>query len=540
MPDGSKPTSLEEVDSFSTAGTYTFKLTAKAPAETDEKNLCVKNEKLVEVVAVTNTVDYLYGGNTTFPAQFNAAAGSTFVPSAITATAGGKDVPFTLTVTKNGKAVDSYTEPGTYDYVLESEVSENSKGSYAGYETGSFTVVGKSYVGCKAYVSIDGKNVEGLATKLSYTGSELKPVVVVRDAKNGILAEGTDYSVKVLDSKEEAVESVVDAGTYKVVVEFVDDTSTTDIELSFKVSPAEIAEVRSTADFFALPADGTAATPSFIGSTKSGDDFDKGLKFELSADNSSVKYYASKVDGTNVVIDEKSPVKESDLTKAGAYFAKVNVLTTVKNFSGSNLEAKVVLKESVVFTDVDANEWYAKPVYEAKEQGYMNGLAGTKLFMPEANITRAELAGVLFNMAGQKATDKDNASFPTRFDDVDKDAWFAQSVSWASQTGVMNGYDADSFGPFDNASREQVACILYNYAKAQGKDVSVEDADAALAKYSDGEAVSSWAKTAVAWAVENGVMGNGSELNCFGTITRAEVAAMAVNFQPEKLPEAVL
>ncbi len=505
-----------------TTGKYTFKLVANP----NQSN--VKGETTVDMYVVTDTVSYLYNGVTLNNMKFDAAKGSVFTPAAITAKVGSDDVKYTLTVTKDGKEVTSYTEPGTYKYVLDTAVADGY--AYAGHEAGEFKVLGKSYADTTVYASVDGKNVEDNAS-FPYSGAELKPVVVVRDAKNNLLSEGTDYTVKFVDAEDKDVETASKVGTYKLVVKFADDTKQ---EISFKIVAATLAEIRPTADFFAIPADG-AATPTFVGSTKSGDNFDKGVKFELAADQISVKYYASKVDGKNVVIDESSPVKASDLTKAETYFAKINVLTTVENFTASNLAVQFEIKDSVLFTDVDANAWYAKPVYEAANLKYMNGMSGTKLFMPEANITRAELSAVLFNMAGQQATGDKNASFPTKFDDVDKDAWFAETVAWASQAGVMNGYDADSFGPFDNASREQVACILYNYAKAQGKDVSVKDADAALAKYTDGASVSSWAKTAVAWAVENGVMGNGSKLNCFGTITRAEVAAMAVNFQPEAL-----
>lgn len=505
-----------------TTGKYTFKLAAKA----NQSN--VKGETTVDMYVVTETVNYLYNGATLNNMKFDAAKGSIFTPAAITAKAGSEDVKYTLTVTKDGKEVTSYAEPGTYKYVLDTAVADGC--AYAGHEAGEFKVLGKSYAGSTVYASVDGKNVDNNAS-FPYSGAELKPVVVVRDAKNNLLSEGTDYTVKFVDAEDKDVETAAEVGTYKLVVKFADDIKQ---EISFKIVAATLAEIRPTADFFAIPANG-AATPTFVGSTKFGDDFDKGVKFELASDQISVKYYASKVDGNKVVIDESAPVKASDLTKAGTYFAKINVLSTVENFTASNLVAQFEIKDSVLFTDVDANAWYAKPVYEAANLKYMNGMSGTKLFMPEANITRAELSAVLFNMAGQQATGDKNASFPTKFDDVDKDAWFAETVAWASQAGVMNGYDADSFGPFDNASREQVACILYNYAKAQGKDVSVKDTDAALAKYSDGASVSSWAKTAVAWAVENGVMGNGSELNCFGTITRAEVAAMAVNFQPEAL-----
>ena len=195
------------------------------------------------------------------------------------------------------------------------------------------------------------------------------------------------------------------------------------------------------------------------------------------------------------------------------------------------------ISEYAAFSDVDAGSWYADAVYNANDLGYMTGIKGTDLFMPLADISRAELSKVFFNMAGQ--SEEEGVYFPSAFADVDGWAWYAQPVAWASEAGIVTGYDADTFGPMDKASREQVAVMLYRYAKAQGKDVSVKDADAALAAYKDGDQVSDWAKTAMAWAVENGIFGvDTDELWANQNIQRAAVASIAVRFQPEALPEA--
>ena len=76
--------------------------------------------------------------------------------------------------------------------------------------------------------------------------------------------------------------------------------------------------------------------------------------------------------------------------------------------------------------------------------------------------------------------------------------------------------------------------MLANYAKVLG-DFEAVDVDATFASFPDGSAVSDWAKESVAWAAANKVMGNGGVLNPSSVITRAEVAAMAVNYQPEKI-----
>ena len=82
--------------------------------------------------------------------------------------------------------------------------------------------------------------------------------------------------------------------------------------------------------------------------------------------------------------------------------------------------------------------------------------------------------------------------------------------------------------------------MLANYAKAKGEDVSVADADEVLKGYSDASVVSDWAKGSVAWAVSEGVMGNGPTLSPAGSILRMRAATMVVNYQPEKADSSLI
>lgn len=184
--------------------------------------------------------------------------------------------------------------------------------------------------------------------------------------------------------------------------------------------------------------------------------------------------------------------------------------------------------EPASFPDVNASAWYSECVGLAAQLGYMKGYPdGT--FGPELGLNRAEAACTLLNMAKGSDADTDSG-----FPDVSASDWFAGSVTWARSAGVMGGYQNGFFGPYDPLTREQVACTLYNYARAiDGKDVSVTSWSVlSLGLYPDGGDVDDWAVEAVAWAVENGIMGNGDLLNPRGPITRAEMAAMTTNYQP--------
>ena len=190
----------------------------------------------------------------------------------------------------------------------------------------------------------------------------------------------------------------------------------------------------------------------------------------------------------------------------------------------------------ISFSDVtNPDDWYYKSVYAAARLGYMNGYWGTDLFGPGDKLTRGQAACVLGNMANCGAGETPWAG---EFSDVAAGDYFAASVAWAKAAGVVYGYQGtDLFGPGDELTREQMACMLYNYAKnVDGADVSVADVDAELSRFDDAGDVSSWARDAVAWATSRGVMGNGGFINAGGAITRAEMAAMAVNFQPEAKP----
>lgn len=142
-------------------------------------------------------------------------------------------------------------------------------------------------------------------------------------------------------------------------------------------------------------------------------------------------------------------------------------------------------------------------------------------------------------MAGGNSAHGDNefqysetTGYNTGFNDVDGHAYFAKPLAWAHASGVANGSDGN-FRPYDKITREEFASLLANFAKNKGDYAAA--ADDALAGISDAASVSDWAEDNVAWAVENGVMGNGGFVAGQSNITRAEVAAMAVNYQPENL-----
>ncbi len=176
------------------------------------------------------------------------------------------------------------------------------------------------------------------------------------------------------------------------------------------------------------------------------------------------------------------------------------------------------------FKDVPATAWYFAAVEYAAEHQLMSGV-GSGLFAPDNTMTRAMMVQVLYNMAGRPAV-----SAGASFQDVAKDAWYADAVAWASSKGIVTGYSAATFGPEDQVTREQMAVMLWKYAKSKGVLVSAE---ADLSGFADAGSISAWALEAVRWANGEGLLngvGNKS-LAPGGSATRAQLATILMRYQ---------
>lgn len=176
--------------------------------------------------------------------------------------------------------------------------------------------------------------------------------------------------------------------------------------------------------------------------------------------------------------------------------------------------------EYKVYEDVLDTQWYYKTIQSMAKLGFMTGTSDTT-FEPESSMTRAMVVSVLYRMAG-----KPKMTYEERFTDVKEGQWYTTSVIWAATNKIVSGYDTDgTFRPMDNITREQVAVIIRNYMKSLGMDTSTVDD---LSKFKDSEKVSNWAKSAIGWAVEAGIMSGTTDgyINPQDNATRAECAKM--------------
>lgn len=174
------------------------------------------------------------------------------------------------------------------------------------------------------------------------------------------------------------------------------------------------------------------------------------------------------------------------------------------------------------FADVAKGSWYYEGVRYAYENGLMSG-TGEGTFSPDLPTSRGMLVTILYRLAGSPAAG--SASFT----DVAQGQWYADGVAWASANGVVSGYPDGSFRPNDTITREQMAAILYQYARIQGK---LDDSRADLSIFSDLDSLSAYAKEPMSWAVAQGLFSGVSAdtLAPGGSTTRAQAAVILTAF----------
>lgn len=204
-----------------------------------------------------------------------------------------------------------------------------------------------------------------------------------------------------------------------------------------------------------------------------------------------------------------------------ACLAGALMLTSVPALAGENTG-----EMPLPFNDVASADWYYDSVRYAYGQGLMTGTSDTT-FEPNTTTTRGMIVSVLYRLEGNPEMPDGNWGYP--YEDVLAGEWYSTPVYWARMNGIVRGYSDSKFGPNDAITREQLAAILYNYAKYKGQDVS---ATTDLSKYSDAAKVSDWATDVLSWANAKGLI-NGMTENTIdpqASATRAQVAAIMQRF----------
>ena len=205
--------------------------------------------------------------------------------------------------------------------------------------------------------------------------------------------------------------------------------------------------------------------------------------------------------------DQKALVKHyDDLVKAEAEFAAIPPLTPSTPAKPS--QKPDTSKDNLPFTDVTSGSWYYDGVKYVCDNGLMNGTSANE-FNPNANTTRSMIVTILARMEGVNTSGGAT--------------WYAAGREWAMGAGISDGTNMTG-----KITREQLAAMLYRYAKMKGYDVS---ASASLSGYTDASGVSGWAKEAMQWAVGSGlIQGSGNALTPQANASRAQIATILMRF----------
>ena len=185
-----------------------------------------------------------------------------------------------------------------------------------------------------------------------------------------------------------------------------------------------------------------------------------------------------------------------DVRVSGAAFTQPGLPVTIHVV----FERREETAPTMNFADVSTGDWFYHHVQYVVENGLMNGTNATS-FAPNATSTRAMLWTILARMDDES---------------IGGANWAEQARAWAMRAGVSDGTN-----PNGTVTREQLVTMLY---RAAGEP----EVSGTLSAFADANSVSTYARTAMAWAVQNGIVSGvgGNRIDPLGSATRAQLAAM--------------
>ena len=557
---------------FDKAGSYTF------AASVDKTNTSIKGnaDRKVKVNKVAAYADFKYGDAALEDSYFvNLDKKQSFDLDSVKAYNGKKEAKgVTVSAVKadGTTAASGELGAGTWTVTVKVDAAENN------YEVGgtkTFTVkVVRASLDADANVFVYYKNEAVTSIEKTYDKKAIhKTDFTVKAFKDDNTNVSDKVSFNIYDEDGKKVDKIVDAGTYTLKIESDELELTGTTEITITVNKVDLSKLyvmqekkwfdeESGAPYVPLASDGESLGFDKILGYNTGVEVSDGT--DGVSDDEGIDEIGRDVAGkifTPQVKAERYDVKKGKwvevsypdiFTVAGEYrFTLTGTADDAKNYKFANADNTTVVttlcvdEKDLVFRDVLSGEWYFDAVADAKGLGYVAGVSGSKYYQPTAAIKRCDVIVILARMAGVDTTlngmteDEFSKGYGIYLDynDVDESSYYARALAWATKVDIAHGSNG-AFRPNDTITREEFAALLSNYAMLNGKDVSV-DADKVLAEFPDGSSVSDWAANAVAWAADADIMGNGGKLNPGSDITRAEVAAMAVNFQPEKITKPV-
>ena len=363
--------------------------------------------------------------------------------------------------------------------------------------------------------------------------------VTVTDAKGNVIEGSTQGLV---DAEGKAVDKALNAGSYKLVIENDNVVFEGEAVVPITINKVDLSTIRVGAEKkaqFDLSQIEDSNNPTLTYVQKGTEVADLDLEYQSGTDENGEPVWEALPAAAKVTVKDASGKEVTKLEDEGIYTIEIAAADddAALNYTfPTEVSITVADEANLKFADnVDSSAWYYNEVNKAAELGLMNGYADTNLFGPNDTITRAQVAQVLFNMAGGRADmylpegSYNEIYGYTSFGDVNGKMWYGKAIAWAKAAGIVTGYGDGTFAPENNITREEFATMLARYAQKYGNYTAGSAAD--FAAYGDASAVDSWAAEYVAWAVKGGYMGkNTNVLTPLANMTRAEAAAMVVRY----------
>lgn len=308
----------------------------------------------------------------------------------------------------------------------------------SGDKSGNYTVV------CRLTLTVTAKDISDATVTANlrsssayYTGKDITPVVIVTDSQTGkTLTEGKDYTVTYVDAKANPVDSLVDIGSYKIVVTGKGNyTGAVSLNFNIVQRPAASSDETETA-----PCDGGISCPS--------------RRF---TDVNTKLWYHEAIDF--VLVNGLMNGVSSTSFQPNGFTTRGMIVTILYRLEGSPAAS------TSSFADVAENQYYAKAVAWANANGIVMGYSSTT-FGPNDPITREQMAAILYRYAAYKGYDVLAREKLTRFSDNDAISDYAiDAMSWAYAKGLVAGEGNNILNPRGYATRAEIATILMRFCE---------------------------------------------------------------------------
>ncbi len=175
------------------------------------------------------------------------------------------------------------------------------------------------------------------------------------------------------------------------------------------------------------------------------------------------------------------------------------------------------------FADIRGH-WAEEEILDSYYAGLFEGVTQTT-FAPDKKMNRAMFVTTLYRMEQEPEPRKNHA-----FSDVPAQCYYEQAVSWAVEQGITDGVGDGCFAPQKAISRQEMATMLYRYAKSKAV-VNSETEDRKM-DFTDADQVSGWAEEAMNWVVEEQILTGypGKRLLPRAALTRAQGAVVLCRY----------